>query len=104
MAATEISVDINRIDRMTEIMADSVSEIKSTMHLLIEGMECLDNMWDGIASMAFFRQFENDCQMLLEFCDDLQMFCECNDEASKRYLENERKLNEAVRGFNIFVF
>ena len=54
--------------------------------------------------MAFFRQFENDCQMLLEFCDDLQMFCECNDEASKRYLENERKLNEAVRGFNIFVF
>lgn len=104
MAANEITVDINRIDRMTETMVETVIEIKNNMNRLIEGVETLDGMWDGIASMAFFQQFGKDCQTLLDFCDYLQTFCECNDEAAKKYLNNERSLNEAVRGLNIFVF
>lgn len=103
MAAAEITVDINRIDQMTEDMAGHIVRMREGMNDLIEEIKSFDSMWDGIASMAFFQQFGKDCRTLLDFCDYLQTFCECNDEAAKKYLDNERQLNDAVRGLNTFV-
>jgi WXG100 family type VII secretion target len=97
----EIGVNTQTLNTQTDSMQRELTLIQSEMGKMYEAVNTLDSMWDGIASMTFKAQFNNDKQKMEDLCKTIQSIIDSMVFAKKEYDTCEANIDSIITAIRV---